>query len=122
MFVDDNGQKYEFTSFRKEVYPEGGGHNPEYTEFTFDIREDALRRDFKCNAVYYDIAMGEIVDPLKGVWDIKYKILDTVKNICLVVVLGCMSFKFVKAGKKVLKIIFILAIIVFIAGTIMAWL
>lgn len=54
--------------------------------------------------------------------DTVLKILDTVKNICLVVVLGCMSFKFVKAGKKVLKIIFILAIIVFIAGTIMAWL
>lgn len=80
MFVDTNGQKYEFTSFRKEVYPEGGGHNPEYTEFTNDIKEDALRRDFKCNAVYYDIALGEIVDPLKGVWDIKYKILDTVKE------------------------------------------
>ena len=80
MFTDDNGAKYEFTSFRKEVYPEGGGHSPEFTEFTEDIREDALRRDFKCNAVYYDIKNGEIVDPLKGVWDIKYKILDTVKE------------------------------------------
>jgi tRNA nucleotidyltransferase (CCA-adding enzyme) len=41
---------------------------------------DAVRRDFKCNAVYYDIKEGKIVDPLCGVEDIKNKVLDTVKS------------------------------------------
>ncbi len=71
-------QKYEYTSFRKEVYSEGGAHTPISTFATDDIGEDALRRDFKCNAVYYDILKGEIVDPLGGVNDIKNKVLDTV--------------------------------------------
>ncbi len=73
-------QKYEFTSFRKEVYEEGGAHTPVETILTKDIKEDALRRDFKCNAVYLDVLSGEIVDPLNGAEDIKNKVLDTVKE------------------------------------------
>lgn len=73
-------QKYEYTAFRKEVYESGGGHVPIETIRTSDIKEDALRRDFKCNAVYYDLITDQIVDPLGGVEDIKNKILDTVKD------------------------------------------
>ncbi len=73
-------QKYEFTAFRKEVYGEGGSHTPIKTIPTDDILEDALRRDFKCNAIYYDISAEKIVDPLNGVKDIENKILDTVKD------------------------------------------
>ena len=72
----DGKRKYEYTSFRKDEYS-GGGHSPEKTTFTDDIFADALRRDFKCNAVYYDIKKCETVDPLGGVSDIKNKILDT---------------------------------------------
>lgn len=72
------GRKYEFTCFRKDSYDLGGAHTPERTEFTSDITEDARRRDFKCNAVYYDIARGELVDPLGGIDDINNKVLDTV--------------------------------------------
>ena len=75
-----DGKKCEFTSFRKERYADGGGHTPEFTEPTDDIYEDARRRDFKCNAVYYDVIEGEFVDPLGGIEDIKNKILDTVKT------------------------------------------
>ncbi len=78
VFKSDS-QKYEYTAFRKEVYAEGGGHTPVETQPTDDIVEDALRRDFKCNAVYYDIAKNEIVDVLGGVKDIKNQLLDTVK-------------------------------------------
>jgi tRNA nucleotidyltransferase (CCA-adding enzyme) len=42
--------------------------------------QDALRRDFKCNAVYYDITNAKFVDPLGGITDIKNKVLDTVKQ------------------------------------------
>ncbi len=72
--------KYEFTSFRKDEYLDGGAHSPEKTSPTDDINEDARRRDFKCNAVYYDIARDKIVDPLNGVEDIKNKVLDTVTS------------------------------------------
>ena len=73
-------QKYEFTSFREEKYQKGGGHTPISTERTTDIMQDALRRDFKCNAVYYDITNAKFVDPLGGISDIKNKVLDTVKK------------------------------------------
>lgn len=71
-------RKYEFTCFRKEKYNDGGEHTPYHTEFTLDINEDAKRRDFKCNAVYYDIANQKFVDVLGGIEDIKNKVLDTV--------------------------------------------
>ncbi len=73
-------QKYEYTAFREEVYSKGGEHTPVKTSFTTDMLKDALRRDFKCNAVYYDILNDQIVDPLGGVNDINNKVLDTVKE------------------------------------------
>lgn len=73
----EDGQKYEYTSFRKDEYT-GGGHSPESTAFTDDISADAKRRDFKCNAVYYDIKSQTFVDPLGGIADIKNRVLDTV--------------------------------------------
>lgn len=78
VFTDGN-TRAEFTTFRKERYS-GGSHVPIETEFTSDIVEDALRRDFKCNAVYYDIKDEKIVDVLGGVEDIKARILDTVTD------------------------------------------
>lgn len=77
----DGERKYEFTSFRKDVYSDGGFHKPDITLPTTDILEDALRRDFKCNAIYFDIKKGEYVDPLGGIEDIKNKTLSTVKNV-----------------------------------------
>jgi len=67
----------EYTTFRTDSYPENSGqHSPESVAFTSDIRLDALRRDFKCNAIYLDIAEGKIVDPLGGVRDIENGILS----------------------------------------------
>ncbi len=76
----DGKVKYEFTSFREDVYKEGGEHTPDITIATEDIQKDALRRDFKCNAVYYDIKNGEFCDPLGGIEDISNKIISTVKD------------------------------------------
>ena len=76
----DGQRKYEFTCFRKDIYGEGGKHSPLYTEYTEDIKEDALRRDFKCNAVYYDIKNSQFCDVLGGIEDIKNRVLSTVKN------------------------------------------
>ncbi len=78
--LKDGDACYEFTSFRTETYAVGGGHSPIAVERTDDAREDALRRDFKCNAVYYDVLSGDIVDPLGGVDDIERKILSTTRT------------------------------------------
>lgn len=75
-----NGKKYEYTRFRKDGYSAGGNHQPDTVVFTDDITEDALRRDFKCNAIYYDVLGDKFIDPLGGIEDVKNKILDTVKD------------------------------------------
>ncbi|MBQ7348368.1 MAG: HD domain-containing protein [Clostridia bacterium] len=72
----DGERRYEYTTFRKEEYL-GGEHTPYITMPTDDIKEDALRRDFKCNAVYYDLKNGQFVDPLDGIRDIKERRLST---------------------------------------------
>lgn len=70
-----NDDKFEYTPFRLEKYAPGGGHSPIEVRFTTDIRQDAMRRDFTCNSVYYDITNDEIVDPLGGIADIEKKII-----------------------------------------------
>ena len=77
VFRDDEG-RYEFTSFRSEIYDDGGEHTPKKVEFTEDIYLDAIRRDFKCNAVYYDIKNDKFIDLLGGIDDIEKKRLSTV--------------------------------------------
>lgn len=78
--IYDGEHKFEYTRFRTDVYENGGAHTPIRTEFTEDIKADALRRDFTCNAVYYDVKSEKIVDPLGGATDIRNKIIKTVKN------------------------------------------
>lgn len=72
-----DGEEYEFTCFRSDEYVRGR-HRPEKIYFTTDISLDARRRDFKCNAVYYDVMRGEFIDPLGGIADIKGRVLSTV--------------------------------------------
>ena len=76
VFKEDGNLHYEFTTFRTEKY-HGGEHTPYEVVPTTDILLDAKRRDFKCNAVYYDIKKGETVDPLGGLVDIKNGVLST---------------------------------------------
>ena len=70
-------EEYEFASFRSDEYVRGE-HTPVKTFFTEDITLDARRRDFKCNAVYYDIKEEKFTDPLGGITDIENKVLSTV--------------------------------------------
>lgn len=73
------GEEAEFACFRSDEYVRGE-HCPSKTFFTDDIRLDARRRDFKCNAVYYDIVGGQFVDPLGGIEDIEKRRLTTVAS------------------------------------------
>lgn len=77
--LTDGEHKYEFTSFRTDVYG-GGGHAPAEVSFTKDIAADARRRDFRCNAVYYDVAKEEFVDPLGGLDDIRARAMNTTRD------------------------------------------
>lgn len=73
-------ERYEYTTFRTDYYPINGSHTPDNIRFTQDIYEDASRRDFRANAIYYDILLDRIVDPLGGVQDISNKVLSTCKS------------------------------------------
>lgn len=74
---DGENNEYEYTRFRHDRYVRGV-HTPAEIRFTDDIFTDAKRRDFTCNAVYYDVKHGQIVDPLHGLDDIRAKRLHTV--------------------------------------------
>ena len=67
---------YEYTPFRVDSYPAGSGvHKPVSVRFTEDIAEDARRRDFTVNALYRNIATGELTDLVGGVDDLKARLL-----------------------------------------------
>ena len=78
--VVSGDKNYEYTCFRRDSYAKGGKHMPEKVEFISDVREDAKRRDFTCNALYYDIKNDKLLDFYNGIEDIKRKILRTVET------------------------------------------
>lgn len=67
------GETWEHTTFRKEVYPEGGEHSSSKIKFITELQEDAKRRDFTINAIYYNILKEEVIDIYSGMYDIKKK-------------------------------------------------
>ncbi len=63
--------KFEHTTFRSDRYAEGGAHRPASISFSKTPMEDAFRRDFSVNALYYDILSGEVLDPTGGLADLE---------------------------------------------------
>lgn len=74
--VAESGEAYEYTAFRRDSYRRGE-HTPSSVVFVGTVEEDALRRDFTVNSIYYDIAGEKIVDPTGGTEDLKNKLLKT---------------------------------------------
>lgn len=73
--------KCEYTAFRRDEYAVGTGrHAPTGYCLVSTPQEDAPRRDFRCNAVYFDVTEERVVDPLNGVADIKSKLLRTTRD------------------------------------------
>jgi len=70
-------ESFEYTAFRKDIYAEDGSHCPIRVEKTDVLQEDANRRDFSINALYYNINKDECVDLFHGVIDLSEKILRT---------------------------------------------
>lgn len=75
-----HGKRYmaEYTTFRHDSYR--CGHRPDSVQFTDRIEIDALRRDFRVNALYRDLVSGELLDPTGGLTDIEKRCLRTVTD------------------------------------------
>ena len=74
------GERIEHTAFRRESYAPGGGHAPENVRLGVSLKEDALRRDFSVNALYYDIAGDAVLDPTgRGFADLKKRRLRSAR-------------------------------------------
>jgi tRNA nucleotidyltransferase (CCA-adding enzyme) len=71
--IDVSGYVIEMTPPRLEG-PYIKGRGPSYVKYT-TLEDDAKRRDLTVNAIYQDVASGEIKDFVGGVEDLKKKIL-----------------------------------------------
>lgn len=65
-----DGRQYEYTRYRAETYAAGGAHTPICLRVGVTREEDAERRDFTCNALYWQPATGAVYDPCGGLSDI----------------------------------------------------
>ena len=70
---------YEYTTFRRDSYPIGGIHTPTSVQFVATPQEDALRRDFRINAIYWEIGTGRLVDPTEGMADLAAGVVRTTR-------------------------------------------
>ena len=73
---DSQGLEVEVATFRKDG-PYLDGRHPEYVTFLSD-KEDALRRDFTINALFYNLKNHNIIDYVGGLADIKSKVIRSV--------------------------------------------
>jgi tRNA nucleotidyltransferase/poly(A) polymerase len=73
-------ETWEYSTFRKEVYAPGGAHTPKKATFISDVLQDAKRRDFTINAIYYNINKDELIDVYSGALDLKRYILRTIET------------------------------------------
>ncbi len=71
---------YQHTTFRKDSYNLNGTHEPINSKFVVDKSEDATRRDFTINDIYFNILSGEIYDKYNGIADIKTRTLKTIET------------------------------------------
>lgn len=83
--VQDRHEVIEVTTFRGSHKDSNTSHASQSAQGVLvrdnvygTLEEDALRRDFTCNSLYYDIDSHEIVDFMGGVKDLKKGILRTI--------------------------------------------
>jgi len=72
------GHQFEVATFRKDV-AYVNGRTPTEIELSTP-REDALRRDFTINGMFYDPLENEVHDFVEGAEDIKRKVIRTIGN------------------------------------------
>ena len=73
------GEQFEIATFRKDVASLDGRH-AQVQYGNVSLQEDLARRDLTINAMAYDLATGDVVDPYNGRQDIANGIIRTVEN------------------------------------------
>lgn len=73
-----DGHQYEVATFRQDIGSRDG-RRPESVSFS-SAEEDAKRRDFTVNGMFYDPIKGEILDFVGGKDDLKAKIIRAIGN------------------------------------------
>jgi len=73
-----DGHQYEVATFRKDL-EYVNGRKPEGVHYC-SAKEDALRRDFTINGMFYDPVEHEIIDYVGGVEDIDRGVIRTIGN------------------------------------------
>jgi len=76
MIVVENGIPFEVATFRTDVGAKDGRH-PESVEYT-SAENDALRRDFTINGMFYDPLTGEVIDYVDGRRGIADKVIKAI--------------------------------------------
>ncbi len=71
-----SGESYEVTTYRIEGEYKDSRH-PESVEFTSNLKEDLMRRDFTINAMAYNDEVG-LVDEFGGIADLENKVIKCV--------------------------------------------
>ena len=74
--VIEEGQQYQIATFRAEADYQDG-RRPESVRFA-DAREDAIRRDFTINGLFYDPLTEQLHDWVGGEADLRAKLIRTV--------------------------------------------
>ncbi len=72
----------EVSTFRALAKPHAAGADPLIREDNVwgTAAEDALRRDFTLNGLFYDIASGEVIDYVSGLRDLDRRCIETIGN------------------------------------------
>ena len=94
--ISCDNEYYEYSTFRTEQYENGGNHSPKQVQFVNDLKQDALRRDFTANCIYYNISKKCLIDPYNGIKDVKNEILRTIET---------PQFVFSSDGERILRLI-----------------
>jgi len=71
--------RFEVTTFRKDIGILDNRH-PIEISFTDNIIEDANRRDFTINAIYFNVRNHSWLDPVNGISDTKDKYINFIHN------------------------------------------
>ncbi len=80
LIIKEWTETFEITTFRKDIWSVNH-RKPIEVIFTKNLEEDAKRRDFTINAIYYDILADVFLDPTGGISDLKNQILRFVWDI-----------------------------------------
>ena len=94
--ISCEGEIWDYTTFRRDNYSSGGVHRPKSVDFIEDLRQDAQRRDFTVNAIYYDILAEKTIDIYSGLLDLKHRTLRCVET---------PSFVFSHDGLRILRMV-----------------